>query len=92
MKLTKLPPAPWLDGGAVGCPRRTISDAGTASQLIAGVRRTIRRVETCDDDGLRTSERKRDALGREVVVPTQRRRYDGQFRSCLSYASPPSPS
>ena len=40
MKLTKLPPTPWPVGGAVGCPRRTISDAGTASQLIASVRPT----------------------------------------------------
>jgi hypothetical protein len=40
MKLTKLSPAPWPDGGAGSCPRRTIIDAGTASQLIPSVRPT----------------------------------------------------
>jgi hypothetical protein len=34
-KLTKLSPAPLPVGSAVECPRWTISDAGTASQLIA---------------------------------------------------------
>jgi hypothetical protein len=40
MKLTKLLPAPFPVGGAGSCPRRTISDAGTASQLIPSVRPT----------------------------------------------------
>jgi len=34
MKLTKLSPAPLPVGGVGSCPRPTISDAGTASQLI----------------------------------------------------------
>src|SRR5512133_2443833 len=42
MKLTKLSPAPWPVGGAGSCPRRTIIDAGTASQLIASVGPTER--------------------------------------------------
>jgi hypothetical protein len=42
MKLTKLSPAPFRGRSAGSCPRRTISDAGTASQLIAGVRQTER--------------------------------------------------
>jgi hypothetical protein len=33
-------PAPLLGRSAGSCPRRTISDAGTPSQPIAGVRRT----------------------------------------------------
>jgi hypothetical protein len=41
MKLTKLSPAPLLVRSAGSCPRRTISDAGTASQLIASVGRTV---------------------------------------------------
>jgi hypothetical protein len=40
MKLTKLSPAPLRGRSAGSCPRRPISDAGTASQLIARVRRT----------------------------------------------------
>jgi hypothetical protein len=40
MKLTELSAAPGLTVGAASCPRRTISDAGTAPQLIASVRRT----------------------------------------------------
>jgi hypothetical protein len=40
MKLTKLSPAPLRGRSAGSCPRRPISDAGTASQLIAGVRPT----------------------------------------------------
>jgi hypothetical protein len=40
MKLTKLSPAPFRGRSAGSCPRRPISDAGTASQLIAGVRPT----------------------------------------------------
>ena len=40
MKPTKLSPAPLPVGGAGSCPRRTISDAGTAPQLIARVRQT----------------------------------------------------
>jgi hypothetical protein len=40
MKLTKLSPAPLRGRSAGSCPRRLISDAGTASQLIAGVRPT----------------------------------------------------
>ena len=40
MKLTKLSAAPLLGRSAASCPRRSTSDAGTASQLIPGVRRT----------------------------------------------------
>jgi hypothetical protein len=46
MKLTKLSPAPWPVGGAGSCPRWTIIDAGTASQLIASVRQTLRKART----------------------------------------------
>jgi len=43
MKLTKLPSAPLPVGSAAGCPRRTFSDAGTASQPSAafGRNRTL---------------------------------------------------
>jgi len=40
MKLTKLSAAPLLGRSAASCPRRSTSDAGTASQLIPGVRLT----------------------------------------------------
>ena len=40
MKLTKLSAAPFRGRSAASCPRRSTSDAGTASQLIPGVRRT----------------------------------------------------
>ena len=39
MKLTKLSAAPFRGRSAGSCPRRPV-DAGTASQLISGVRRT----------------------------------------------------
>jgi hypothetical protein len=37
MKLTELSAAPLLGRSAASCPRRSTSDAGTASQLIRGV-------------------------------------------------------
>ncbi len=67
MKLTKLSPAPLPNcshgkyGGAGSCPRRTISDAGTASQLIPGVRQTSRGV--IGDCGVAMR-----ALGRAVAI------------------------
>ncbi len=58
MKLTKLESAPTLAPqaalrpfGAAGCPRWPISDAGTASQLIASVRRRRRRTGVPDRVG-----------------------------------------
>jgi len=42
MKLTKLSAAPLRGRSAASCPRRPTSDAGTASQLIPGVRPTLR--------------------------------------------------
>jgi hypothetical protein len=41
MKLTKLSAAPLRGRSAASCPRWSASDAGTASQLIPGVRPTI---------------------------------------------------
>ena len=42
MKLTKLSAAPLRGRSAASCPRRSTSNAGTASQLIPGVLRTMR--------------------------------------------------
>ena len=42
MKLTKLSAAPLRGRSAASCPRRSTSDAGSASQLIPGVGRTRR--------------------------------------------------
>jgi hypothetical protein len=50
MKLTKLSPAPLRGRSAGSCPRRPISDAGTASQLIASVgptRGAVKAVAAC---------------------------------------------
>jgi hypothetical protein len=59
MQLTKLSAAPGQTAGAASCPRRTITAAGTASQLIASVRRT--------QGGAGVSELKYEAIPRMSV-------------------------